>query len=809
MVLKPTLSASRAGLTGHLRQILTGAAALLMLPVAPHAHAQMQQSANGVQVHAGSDTAIIELAGRNLVHVHVLPGGQESPRALVLDPNPTVPDLKSIGGSIQLADATHAVLDAPAVRVRVDTSHGAAIDFCDPENHCLRLDDVFSAATRDELPLELDHAQSLYGMRGLELLDSGRDLTRNQGAIVAAGVQGDGGAPFFFTNHLGVLVDASSGTFKATGPSVRFSGSGRKDLEFYVAFGPPMTVVSAMVKLSGLPPMPPKWTLGFINSQWGTDEADLKKIVAEYRQKQIPLDGFILDFDWKAWGEDNYGEWRWNSTTGAGAAGPDKFPDGASGAFALDLAKQGVKLSGILKPRILLSPEGAPTARTEAAAYADAHNLWFPDEAQQDDYFTKRMARNLNFDLAETRRWFWEHLKPAFQAGMAGWWNDEADSSSVSSASNLQFLNMARMLYDGQRSVADQRVWSLNRTYFLGSNRYGYAVWSGDIDSGFPSMAYQRRRMLAAMDLGASHWSMDTGGFHGHPTPENYARWMEFAAWVPIDRVHGDFGEKRQPWMYGPVAEAAATQAIKTRYALLPYLYSYEHGDHLTGIGVVRPMFWMFPDDEEASRLDSQWMFGDAFLVSPVVTPGVTKQRVYLPAGMWHDFSSGQQIEGNRWYDAPVNAQTWGDTPVFVRDGSIIASQEPQQYAGERPVDEVTLDVFPAARNAEFTYYDDDGVSYRYEAGGYFEQGISVQQNKFGTQLHFATASGTLKPALTHYVVRVHQHARKVTLDGRTLATAPAATTQGDNTWRAGTDKYGDVTVFRVPAGTKLDVTIH
>ena len=159
---------------------------------------------------------------------------------------------------------------------------------------------------------------------------------------------------------------------------------------------------------------------------------------------------------------------------------------------------------------------------------------------------------------------------------MVAWWNDEADVSGKTIFNNFQFLNMGRMLYEGQRADSNVRVWSINRAFYLGASRYAYAGWSGDIKTGFASMAFQRRRMLAALDTGEFHWSMDTGGFAGQPDPENYARWMEFAAFVPIMRVHGDFNRKRQPWVYGPVAEAAARHAIDLRYELLPYIYSYE-----------------------------------------------------------------------------------------------------------------------------------------------------------------------------------------------------------------------------------------
>ena len=80
--------------------------------------------------------------------------------------------------------------------------------------------------------------------------------------------------------------------------------------------------------------MPPKWTLGFLNSQWGSTEKEWRQLAQTYEEKGIPVSGLIFDFDWKAWGEDDYGEWRWNSTSGDGSSGPNKFPNGASGKFA-------------------------------------------------------------------------------------------------------------------------------------------------------------------------------------------------------------------------------------------------------------------------------------------------------------------------------------------------------------------------------------------------------------------------------------------------------------------------------------------
>lgn len=784
-------------------------ALLLLLGLLPDARGQtmprIHATNSGLEVQSGNDVVDIEVTQGDVAHVHLRPDGQESPRTLVMDPI-LASDVGS--ASFRAISDREFELSAQGAAVQITLGDTVRIRFCTATGSCLEEPDVLGDAKAHALQLTRDDHDVLYGMRGLALNDDGSHWTRPHGAMIAAGEQGDGGAPFFFTRTYGVLVDSDGGTFQAMGQTVGFSGGSRRDLDFYVVFGPPLKTMSTFMRLTGLPQMPPKWALGFLNSQWGIDQATLEKVVSTYREKQIPLDGFILDFDWKAWGEDHYGEWRWNSTNGPGATNPDLFPDGASGVLAAKLSREGVKLSGILKPRILLTTAGSPGGTMEAAAYADEHHLWYPDGKAEEDYVTHRMARNLDFNLAATRSWFWEHLKPAFDAGMAGWWNDEADSTETTYSRDFQFVNMARMLYDGQRSTSEQRVWSLNRNYYLGANRYAYAMWSGDISTGFPSMAYQRSRMVSALDLGASHWTMDTGGFHGHPTAENYARWVEFAAWVPICRVHGDFGEKRQPWMYGATAEAAAARAIRRRYTLLPYMYSYEHVDHETGIGLVRPMFWMFPNDPHVAELDTEWMFGDALLISPVVEQGATRQKVYLPAGNWHDFNTGQLFVGGREYEVPVDATNWSDVPVFVRDGSMVASQQLQQYVDEHQIAEVTVDIFPGEQKAQFAYYDDDGLTYRYEKGESFEQTISAQRVGKQTTLQVLPVTGSFRPALRWYVMRVHAKTRAVRVSGKRLANGGASSGSGVS-WSNGKDKFGDVTVLRVPAGQPLDLTLR
>ncbi len=169
-----------------------------------------------------------------------------------------------------------------------------------------------------------DENENIWGIKGLDLGDTGLGILRNTGGAVAAGVQGGAGGPFFFTKRYGVLVDSDGGAFQAQDETIRFQRGSRPDAEYFVIVGPPLKSMAGLALLTGRPPMPPKWTLGFLNSQWVSTEEEWRQMAETYAKKDIPVSGFIFDFDWKAWGEDDYGEWRWNSTSGEGKLGPEQ-----------------------------------------------------------------------------------------------------------------------------------------------------------------------------------------------------------------------------------------------------------------------------------------------------------------------------------------------------------------------------------------------------------------------------------------------------------------------------------------------------
>jgi alpha-glucosidase (family GH31 glycosyl hydrolase) len=744
--------------------------------------------AQGIELALGKGVVSLQLIAPGVLHIHYLPRARGTPASLVIDPH----FVANTGFKPQVQQGSDTVTLRSERLVAIWNKHAGTLSVTDAQGHPLLRQANLAALAQGRI--ELAHAKddALYGISGFEANKSvAAGMLRSGTQIAKAGKQGWAGAPFVWsTAGYGVLVDCDGAKFDLADGRITISHYARPDADYYILVGTPEQLFAGVAQISGHAPLFPKWSLGFINSQWGLDEAEFKQIVATYRAKHIPLDAFTFDFDWKDWGKD-WGEFRWN---------PQKFPDGPSGKLKAEMDKLGVHMTGIMKPRVHVD--------TVEGRYATAHDLWLPGEKATPDYFSHKPVKDLDFDKPGTRAWFFnDALKHSLETGIVGWWNDEADTTD----SNTQFLNMERAIHDGQYAISPLRVWSINRDFWLGAQRYAYGMWSGDIDTGFQSMADQRARMLSAINVGEMQWGMDGGGFNGHPSDENYARWIEFGAFTPIFRVHGTFGEKRQPWVYGPVAEAAATKAIRLRYALLPYLYAYQHQDTAQGVGLVRPLAVEWPHDPNVRNDVDAWLFGQWLLVSPVVEQGQTVKHIYLPAGTWTDWFTGKVYKGGQTISYPLDAKRWDDIPLFIRDGAIIPTQPVMDYVGEHPVTVVTVEVFPSAQTTRFDYYDDDGTTYNYANGAYYLQSLAVRSRGGTVEFKLGQPKGSYKPALRHYLLAIHGGAAKaVSVDGKPAVHVASldALQKADAGWATGHDRYAAVTWVKLDARTSADVRI-
>jgi len=772
---------------------ICAAAADVTLP-APQAIATAVERGDPFTFSIGDQQVEIQACLPNMVRVSALKDGKRAPETLSI----CTTNWTGVRAVAELqADAL--VLTTDRMVIRVNRSSGR-VSVCDSSGNLLinenEQEGVYQGWQKG-VRFSTRPGSHFYGLKGWEYLDDSRGQMEMRPSVQAypirAGAEGQTGGPLLWSNlGYGVFVDTEGGFCHVRSDTdVRFFDLSGGSVTYYVMVGSAYDIQQAVAELTGKPPMFPKWALGFSNSEFADMNEELcARNVAGYRSRGIPIDLYTFDFQWKDWGADHYGEWRWN---------PVNFPNGPSGAFKKRMDAVGIKLGGIMKPRIHLD--------TEQGRFATAHDFWVKGRAPYNDYFSGKPTNDLDFSIPECRRWFWEHAVPAFDSGIRGWWNDEADAWG----STREFMQMAQALYEGQRShTSDQvRVWTNNRNFFSGSQRYAYATWSGDIESGFGVMQQQRERLLCSVNVGQARWGMDTGGFNnnfhiqGDELNECFARWMEFAAFVPVFRTHGT--SYRQPWLYGPRAEAAARRAARMRYSLIPYMYASERRLHETGVGLVRPLVWNYPDDPWCANCVDAWMFGDFLLVAPVVEQGQTVKEIYLPAGEWIDYFRGGRLKGGQVVRYPVDAASWLDIPLFVKSGAIIPSMEVQDFVGERPVTEVAVDVFPDAAPSTFAYYDDDGITYDYEKGSFFRQEIQACAKPEGLSLTLSAHTGSFAPALRWYTFRLHGQAGAVVAinasPGRKLASPEELEKSDDEAWATGTDLYGPVTSVKVRAG--------
>jgi alpha-D-xyloside xylohydrolase len=305
--------------------------------------------------------------------------------------------------------------------------------------------------------------------------------------------------------------------------------------------------------------------------------------------------------------------------------------------------------------------------------------------------------------------------------------------------------------YDGQRGTdPNKRVVILSRSSYLGQQRYAAAAWSGDISGDWLTFARQIRSGLNFSITGLPYWTTDTGGFF-HPRNqyksqdynELLTRWFEWSTFCPILRIHGN-GTSTEIWSWLPETQTNLIAFDQLRYRMLPYNYSVAWKITSDRYTAMRPLVMDFPKDKNVLPIADEYMFGPAFLVSPVTTPQVMSRDVYLPAGTsWVDFWNGQTLVGGQTVtaNAPISIM-----PLFVRAGSIVPLGPVVQYATEKPADPIELRVYRGA-DGQFALYEDEGDNYNYEKGKFATIPISWNEAKHALEIGKRTGdfSGMLK----------------------------------------------------------------
>jgi alpha-D-xyloside xylohydrolase len=222
--------------------------------------------------------------------------------------------------------------------------------------------------------------------------------------------------------------------------------------------------------------------------------------------------------------------------------------------------------------------------------------------------------------------------------------------------------------------------------------------WGGDSTATFESMAETLRGGLSLGLSGFGFWSHDMGGFERTASADVYKRWCAFGLLSSHSRLHGS-SSYRVPWLFDDEAVDVLRFYTNLKCRLMPYLFgaAVQARDH--GTPVLRAMHLEFPDDPGCDMLDRQYMLGDSLLVAPVFTHDGTVD-VYVPAGRWMHFLTGDVIEGGRWLK---QRHDFMSLPLLARPNSVIAVGANDQRPDYDFADGVTLQVFELADGATAT----------------------------------------------------------------------------------------------------------
>lgn len=645
----------------------------------------------------------------------------------------SVPLLRSESeGTSEVVDVTST--EGGKREVRQGNAFTATLDIAEEGDYALLLDVGQAMARRHNLSID---GQQVIEMRNLWLPPTASTivhLTKGTHALTAELSKDD--KPILFYN-------------KVENKTVLRSPLSEK-VDFTVFIGSPDEIVASYRQLTGCAPMMPRWALGYIHCRERFhSQEEILATAQRFQQESIPVD--VLVQDWQYWGKYGWNAMRFDE---------ERYPDPK--VMTDSLHHMGKRLMVSVWSKIDRNSE---VGRLMAQ---DGHYI---DGTDWVDFFSDKAAKA-----------YWSNFSQRLlPLGIDAWWQDATEPENDDLVGrrvnhgrwtgehvrNVYPLLVNKTVYEGLRhDQPGTRPMILTRCGFPGIQRYGSAMWSGDVGNDWETLRRQITAGLGMQAAGLPWWTYDAGGFFrpgNQYTDEAYIermlRWIETSVYLPLMRVHGYMSDT-EPWKYGAEAQAVITQCIKERYRLLPYIYSMAAKVSFDGYTLMRPLLFDFTNDHQALAQKQEFMFGSSLLVSPVTEPACTTWQTYLPqfAAGWYDYHSDRHYNGGQTVSTAIDR---GRIPVFVKAGSILPLGQDRMSTATG--DDATLDihVYPGA-DASFTLYEDDGVSNDYEQGKCSR--IAFQWDDARHQLVIDKRQGSFPGMASSRTFRIHCQGQQKTI---------------------------------------------
>jgi len=465
------------------------------------------------------------------------------------------------------------------------------------------------------------------------------------------------------------------------------------------------TALKDFYKITGNPPLLPRWAFGVWYSKYEPYTSNYYKetLLPKFRAEKLPLDVLVIDTDWKA--PNQWNGWNWNTTL---------FPDPQE--FLDWTEDEGLAISLNIHATIQQDDPKFAQVNATAGGLIDTNN----DGRYHFDYSNKNHAKAY-LDLHQ----------PFYEQGVDFWWPDWVDEYVNLEVEGLPTETWLSHLYAKNRQERGMRPFSFAR---IGDGYKGYGeagppdmAWSdhrytlhftGDTFDDWELLEFESKFTIREANLGIPYVSHDIGSFKGRTlSDDKYIRWLQFGTFQPIFRLHSDDHDDsyRLPWQYPNVSEQAK-DFIRLRHALVPYTYSLAHESSTGGLPIVRGMYFNYPESEESYTYDKQYFFGENILVSPITQPGeVASTEVWFPEGEWTNFFTNEIITGP---GVQTISADYSSMATFVKAGGIIPLKPYSDYLGQKVIDTLTLKVYTGA-DGLFSLYEDEGQNLEYKNGQY------------------------------------------------------------------------------------------
>ena len=475
----------------------------------------------------------------------------------------------------------------------------------------------------------------------------------------------------------------STGRCELARNRTRWTSDSTRQVDYVVIGGSPREVAGTLADLTGHAPMMPDWATGFwqCKLRYETQEQVLS-VARRYKELGIPLSVIVIDyFHWTEQGDYRYD--------------PKYWPDPR--AMADELHKMGIRLMVSMWPTINEKSENYQTMldNNMLIRTVSGSNRVF-------DFYGPQAE--IDPTNPETRKYVWQRLKENYvDNGVDLLWFDEAEpeihpehfDNLILSLGNGDEVGLiypyyyAQLVYDGMKEMGRDDIVTLSRCAYIGAQKFGTLVWSGDIPSTFESLRKQIKSGLNMAMCGIPWWTTDIGGFYGGDIEsdefrELIVRWFQYGVFCPVFRLHGSrnghdrtrdiiepSGGDNELWSFGDRDYEILRDLVFLRERLRPYIHDQMAIASKDGVPVMRPLLFDWPEDETCTSIGDEFLFGDDILFAPIVNQGETSRRVYLPAGEWVFARDGKEYAGGQWITCTAEVNEF---IAFVKKGASVLS---------------------------------------------------------------------------------------------------------------------------------------